>query len=30
MNTKQFSLRNVLDMIDDVSLELAPDFRRRV
>ncbi|WP_098010311.1 DUF262 domain-containing protein [Streptomyces sp. sk226] len=28
VNTKQFSLRNVLDMIDDVSLELAPDFQR--
>ncbi|MFD5308232.1 DUF262 domain-containing protein [Streptomyces ardesiacus] len=29
VNTKQFSLRNVLDMIDDQSLELAPDFQRR-
>ncbi|MFG2935039.1 DUF262 domain-containing protein [Streptomyces sp. NPDC048282] len=28
VNTKQFSLRNVLDMIDDDSLELAPDFQR--
>lgn len=28
VNTKQFSLRNVLDMIDDESLELAPDFQR--
>lgn len=26
--TKQFSLRNVLDMIEDESLELAPDFQR--
>ncbi|MEI7033141.1 DUF262 domain-containing protein [Streptomyces pratensis] len=28
VNTKQFSLRNALDMIDDESLELAPDFQR--
>ncbi|BAU86055.1 hypothetical protein SLA_5173 [Streptomyces laurentii] len=28
VNTKQFSLRNALDMIDDDSLELAPDFQR--
>ncbi|GAB2875094.1 DUF262 domain-containing protein [Streptomyces mayteni] len=28
VNTKQFSLRNILDMIDDDSLELAPDFQR--
>lgn len=28
VNTKQFSLRNVLDMIEDQSLELAPDFQR--
>ncbi|MFJ8019739.1 DUF262 domain-containing protein [Streptomyces sp. NPDC096311] len=28
VNTKQFSLRNTLDMIDDDSLELAPDFQR--
>lgn len=28
VNTKQFSLRNVLDMIGDKSLELAPDFQR--
>ncbi|MFF4084484.1 DUF262 domain-containing protein [Streptomyces sp. NPDC001777] len=28
VNTKQFSLRNVLDMIEDESLELAPDFQR--
>ncbi|MET9656215.1 DUF262 domain-containing protein [Streptomyces sp. NPDC006510] len=28
VNTKQFSLRNVLDMIEDDSLELAPDFQR--
>ncbi|WP_416481820.1 DUF262 domain-containing protein [Streptomyces sp. CL12] len=28
VNTKQFSLRNALDMIDDASLELAPDFQR--
>ncbi len=26
--TKQFSLRNVLDLIDDGDLELAPDFQR--
>lgn len=28
VNTRQFSLRNALDMIDDDSLELAPDFQR--
>lgn len=28
VNTKQFSLRNALDMIEDGSLELAPDFQR--
>jgi hypothetical protein len=29
VNTRQFSLRNVLDMIDDEdTLELAPDFQR--
>jgi len=28
VNTKQFSLRNALDMIEDKSLELAPDFQR--
>jgi len=28
VNTRQFSLRNALDMIDDQSLELAPDFQR--
>ncbi|MGW0787416.1 DUF262 domain-containing protein [Streptomyces sp. NPDC002911] len=28
VNTRQFSLRNALDMIDDESLELAPDFQR--
>ncbi|MDT0343082.1 DUF262 domain-containing protein [Streptomyces litchfieldiae] len=29
VNTKQFSLRNILDLIDDdASLELAPDFQR--
>ncbi|MEU9791920.1 DUF262 domain-containing protein [Streptomyces sparsogenes] len=28
VNTKQFSLRNALDMIDDGSLQLAPDFQR--
>ncbi|MFG2565093.1 DUF262 domain-containing protein [Streptomyces sp. NPDC048567] len=28
VNTKQFSLRNVLDMIEDESLDLAPDFQR--
>ncbi|MEW1866806.1 DUF262 domain-containing protein [Streptomyces caelestis] len=28
VNTKQFSLRNALDMIEDESLELAPDFQR--
>ncbi|WP_436991876.1 DUF262 domain-containing protein [Streptomyces sp. enrichment culture] len=28
VNTKQFSLRNVLDMIEEESLELAPDFQR--
>lgn len=28
VSTKQFSLRNVLDMIEDKSLDLAPDFQR--
>ncbi len=28
VTTKQFSLRNVLDMIKDGDLELAPDFQR--
>ncbi|MFF3892838.1 DUF262 domain-containing protein [Streptomyces sp. NPDC001812] len=28
VNSKQFSLRNALDMIDDGTLELAPDFQR--
>jgi hypothetical protein len=28
VNTKQFSLRHVLDMIDDKDLDLAPDFQR--
>ncbi len=28
VNTKQFSLRNVLDMIEESSIELAPDFQR--
>lgn len=28
VTTKTFSLRNVLDMIDEKSLELAPDFQR--
>lgn len=28
VSTKQFSLRNILDMIEDESLELAPDFQR--
>ena len=28
VSTKQFSLRNVLDYIDDGGLELAPDFQR--
>lgn len=28
VNTKQFSLRNVLDMIEEASIELAPDFQR--
>jgi predicted RNA-binding protein with PUA-like domain len=28
VTTKSFSLRNVLDMIDDEALELAPDFQR--
>ncbi|WP_322753987.1 DUF262 domain-containing protein [Frankia sp. Cas3] len=28
VGTKQFSLRNVLDLIDDGDLELAPDFQR--
>jgi hypothetical protein len=29
VSTNQFSLRNILDMIDEGSLELAPDFQRR-
>ncbi|MEV3963670.1 DUF262 domain-containing protein [Nocardia sp. NPDC050193] len=28
VNTHQFSLRNILDLIDEESLELAPDFQR--
>jgi Protein of unknown function DUF262. len=28
VGTKQFSLRNILDLIDDQDLELAPDFQR--
>lgn len=28
VSTKQFSLRNILDLIDDHDLELAPDFQR--
>jgi hypothetical protein len=28
VSTKQFSLRNILDLIDEESLELAPDFQR--
>ncbi|QBI56460.1 DUF262 domain-containing protein [Streptomonospora litoralis] len=28
VSTKQFSLRNVMDMIEDGSLELAPEFQR--
>ncbi|MEU5833292.1 DUF262 domain-containing protein [Streptomyces diacarni] len=28
VTTSQFSLRNILDMIDEGSLELAPDFQR--
>ncbi|MFE3759491.1 DUF262 domain-containing protein [Nocardia tengchongensis] len=28
ISTRTFSLRNVLDMIDDSDLELAPDFQR--
>jgi hypothetical protein len=28
VSTKQFSLRNILDLIDDGDLELAPDFQR--
>lgn len=28
VGTKQFSLRNILDLIDETSLELAPDFQR--
>ncbi|WP_063060430.1 DUF262 domain-containing protein [Nocardia sienata] len=28
VNTSQFSLRNILDQIDEGSLELAPDFQR--
>lgn len=28
VNTKSFSLRNILDMIDEEGLELAPDFQR--
>jgi len=29
VDAKAFSLRNILDMIDDGDLELAPDFQRR-
>jgi len=29
IDAKAFSLRNILDMIDDGDLELAPDFQRR-
>ncbi|MGH3693302.1 MAG: DUF262 domain-containing protein [Pseudonocardiaceae bacterium] len=29
VSTKSFSIRNVIDLIDDSSLELAPDFQRR-
>lgn len=28
VNTSQFSLRNILDQIDEGSIELAPDFQR--
>jgi hypothetical protein len=28
VGTKQFSLRNILDLIDEEGLELAPDFQR--
>ena len=28
VSTKTFSLRNILDLIDDRDLELAPDFQR--
>ena len=28
VSTRQFSLRNVLDMVQDGDLELAPDFQR--
>lgn len=28
VSTKQFSMRNILDLIDDGDLELAPDFQR--
>jgi hypothetical protein len=28
VGTKQFSLRNILDLIDEDGLELAPDFQR--
>jgi hypothetical protein len=28
VGTKQFSLRNILDLIDEGDLELAPDFQR--
>lgn len=28
VSTKQFSLRNILDLIDEQALELAPDFQR--
>jgi hypothetical protein len=28
VSTKQFSLRNILDLIEDEDLELAPDFQR--
>ncbi|MER5820984.1 DUF262 domain-containing protein [Streptomyces mirabilis] len=28
VNTSQFSLRNILDQIDEKSIELAPDFQR--
>jgi len=30
VGTKQFSLRNILDLIDDGDLELAPDFQRNM
>ena len=29
VDAKTYSLRNILDMIDDGDLELAPDFQRR-